>query len=118
MGQPQRGRIHGGSTVTECRSAIDSQPIEASYGPISRAMEDNLVKSQMDSFLTPAAHSCVQDPGKSYGGLSPKASARSQVIATSLRPQSRSRDEARQRFKSGLSSCGNEGGKPTSYSQR
>jgi Protein of unknown function (DUF2924) len=31
----------------------------------------------------------------------PLASARSQVIATSLRPQSRSRDEARQRFKAG-----------------
>jgi hypothetical protein len=38
---------------------------------------------------------------RAYGGLSPVASARSQVIATSLRPQSRSRDEARQRFKSG-----------------
>ncbi|WP_353062236.1 DUF2924 domain-containing protein [Tunturiibacter psychrotolerans] len=38
---------------------------------------------------------------RAYGGLSPKASARSQTIATSLRPQSRSRDEARQRFKSG-----------------
>ncbi|NYF53560.1 DUF2924 domain-containing protein [Tunturiibacter gelidoferens] len=38
---------------------------------------------------------------RAYGGLSPKTSARSQVIATSLRPQSRSRDEARQRFKSG-----------------
>jgi DUF2924 family protein len=36
-----------------------------------------------------------------YGGLSPNASAKSQIIATSLRPQSRSRDEARQRFKSG-----------------
>jgi hypothetical protein len=38
---------------------------------------------------------------KAYGGLSPKAYARSQVIATSLRLQSRSRDEARQRFKPG-----------------
>jgi hypothetical protein len=38
---------------------------------------------------------------RAYGGLSPKTSERSQVIATSLRPQSRSRDEARQRFKSG-----------------
>jgi Protein of unknown function (DUF2924) len=38
---------------------------------------------------------------KAYGGLSPKANARSQVIASSLRPQSRSRDEARQRFKAG-----------------
>jgi hypothetical protein len=38
---------------------------------------------------------------RAYGGLSPKASARSREIATSLRPQSRSRDEARQRFKSG-----------------
>ncbi|NYF53516.1 DUF2924 domain-containing protein [Tunturiibacter gelidoferens] len=38
---------------------------------------------------------------KAYGGLSPKAIARSQSLATSLRPQSRSRDEARQRFKAG-----------------
>jgi hypothetical protein len=38
---------------------------------------------------------------RAYGGLSPTATARSQVIATSLRPQSRTRDEARQRFKSG-----------------
>ena len=38
---------------------------------------------------------------KAYGGLSPKASKRSQAIAISLRPQSRTRDEARQRFKSG-----------------
>src|SRR5271155_3608165 len=38
---------------------------------------------------------------RAYGGLSPAAGARSQAIATSLRPQSRSRDEARQRFKAG-----------------
>jgi Protein of unknown function (DUF2924) len=38
---------------------------------------------------------------RAYGGLSPEASKMSQAIATSLRPQSRSRDEARQRFKSG-----------------
>jgi hypothetical protein len=38
---------------------------------------------------------------RAYGGLSPKGSARSQEIATSLKPKSRSRDEARQRFKSG-----------------
>jgi hypothetical protein len=38
---------------------------------------------------------------RAYGGLSPDASAKSQIVATSLRPQSRSRDEARQRFKSG-----------------
>jgi Protein of unknown function (DUF2924) len=36
-----------------------------------------------------------------YGGLSAKANTRSQQIATSLRPQSRSRDEARQRFRAG-----------------
>jgi Protein of unknown function (DUF2924) len=36
-----------------------------------------------------------------YGGLSPEASNESRAIATSLRPQSRSRDEARQRFKPG-----------------
>jgi Protein of unknown function (DUF2924) len=36
-----------------------------------------------------------------YGGLSPNTNAKSQIIAASLRPQSRSRDEARQRFKSG-----------------
>ena len=38
---------------------------------------------------------------RAYGGLSPNANAKSQIIATSLRPQSRSRDEARRRFKSG-----------------
>jgi hypothetical protein len=38
---------------------------------------------------------------KAYGGLSATANTRSQQIATSLRPQSRSRDEARQRFKAG-----------------
>ncbi|WP_353063841.1 DUF2924 domain-containing protein [Tunturibacter psychrotolerans] len=38
---------------------------------------------------------------RAYGGLSPNANAKSQIIATSLRPQSRFRDEARQRFKSG-----------------
>jgi hypothetical protein len=38
---------------------------------------------------------------RAYGGLSPGASEKSQVIATSLRARSRSRDEARQRFKSG-----------------
>jgi Protein of unknown function (DUF2924) len=38
---------------------------------------------------------------KAYGGLSATANTRSQQIAISLGPQSRSRDEARQRFKSG-----------------
>jgi len=38
---------------------------------------------------------------RAYGGLSPNANAKSQIIATSLRPASRSRDEARQRFKAG-----------------
>jgi Protein of unknown function (DUF2924) len=48
---------------------------------------------------------------RAYGGLSPKASARSQEIATSLRPQSRYRDEARQRFKSGTKLVREWGGK-------
>jgi hypothetical protein len=38
---------------------------------------------------------------RAYGGLSSVTKARSQLVATSLRPQSRSRDEARQRFKAG-----------------
>src|ERR1700733_15219997 len=38
---------------------------------------------------------------RAYGGLSLETSERSQAIAISLRPQSRTRDEARQRFKSG-----------------
>jgi Protein of unknown function (DUF2924) len=38
---------------------------------------------------------------RAYGGLSPNANARSQIIATCLRPQSRFRNEAKQRFKSG-----------------
>ena len=38
---------------------------------------------------------------RAYGGVSPKAMERSRIIAASLRPQSRTRDEARQRFKSG-----------------
>jgi Protein of unknown function (DUF2924) len=48
---------------------------------------------------------------RAYGGLSPKAAARSQEVATSLRPQSRSRDEARQRFKSGTKLVREWGGK-------
>ncbi len=38
---------------------------------------------------------------RAYGGLSPGSSEKSWVITTSLRPRSRSRDEARQRFKAG-----------------
>jgi Protein of unknown function (DUF2924) len=38
---------------------------------------------------------------RAYGGLSPNANARPQIIATCLRPQSRFRDEAKQRFKFG-----------------
>jgi hypothetical protein len=79
MGLTQRGRLHERDTVGWwCNNCLNSQSAQ---------------------LMLPILAYRIQE--KAYGGLSPTANARSQLIATPLRPQSRSRDEARQRFKSG-----------------
>ncbi|WP_390890543.1 DUF2924 domain-containing protein [Tunturiibacter lichenicola] len=102
MGLPQRGRTHGESTIAECHSSIDSSLPNLPKARLVELWKDNFGKEPgrvRPELMLPILAYKIQE--RAYGGLSPVASARSQVIATSLRLQSRSRDEARVRFKAG-----------------
>jgi hypothetical protein len=101
MGLPQRGGF------MEAPSKIATVTLIRSLPNLSKA---RLVELWKESFgkepgrirpelMLPILAYRIQE--RAYGGLSPVANAKSQIIAASLRPQSRSRDEARQRFKSG-----------------